>query len=435
MVFYMQNILLYLSCCLSCFIVITILLGFMDGRYHRITKKRYIYIVMEICIVLGIAWVNMLNHAFFNFAVWVLFVGFCSLFLYYEDYNRTIKRLLECEVLIFLIAICESLGVVLTDWILKCLHIEIQTYVMQSCIETAFSKVILIFLYYMVVNRLLKKRVVYFTRQQYVFNSVIILCFLVDIIVISDNMAHRPDNYFLVLNLGCIVLAALYLLYFVKIINEKKSLEYEVQLLAEQAEMQYKYYQHQEKEYNKTIRILHDVNKHIKTIEQLSLNGYSENVEMYTKQIGEKLKILIPVKYTGNPILDILLTDRMAIMEEKEIDLSIKVDNVNLDFIDSIDITTIFGNLLDNAVEACENAENNRKITVEIGVYHEMVSIRVKNTCSSVIKWKNGQPVSEKGKNHGIGLLNVRYSIEKYDGNMKLREKNGVFIVDIFLNS
>ena len=432
----MQNILLYLSCCLSCFIVITILFGFMDGRYHRINQKRYVYVIIEIIVVLAIALINMLEHAFLNFVVWVLFVGACSLFLYYEDYDRPIKRLLESEVLIFLIAICESLGVVLADWILKCLHIEGQTYIMKTCIETAFSKVILIFLYYMAVNRLLKKRVAYFTRQQYVFNSVIILCFLVDIIVIADNMAHRPDNnYFLVLNLGCIVLAALYLLYFVKIMNENKSLEYEVHLLEKQAEMQYKYYKRQEKEYNKTIRVLHDVNKHIKTIEQLSLNGYSEDVEIYTKQIGGKLKTLIPVQYTGNPILDILLTDRKTIMEEKEIDFCIKVDNVNLDFIDSIDITTIFGNILDNAVEACENIEGNRKIAIEIGSYHEMISIRVENTCASAVKWKNGHPVSEKGKNHGIGLLNVQHSIEKYDGNMQLRENNGVFIVDIFLNS
>lgn len=51
------------------------------------------------------------------------------------------------------------------------------------------------------------------------------------------------------------------------------------------------------------------------------------------------------------------------------------------------------------------------------------------------VKWKNDMPVSEKGKNRGIGLMNVRRAIEKYDGDMKLEEENGMFIVDIFLNS
>jgi len=45
-----------------------------------------------------------------------------------------------------------------------------------------------------------------------------------------------------------------------------------------------------------------------------------------------------------------------------------------------------------------------------------MVVVKIENSCNRV-KWKNGMPVSEKGKNRGIGLLNVQNSIEKYDGN------------------
>ena len=63
-----------------------------------------------------------------------------------------------------------------------------------------------------------------------------------------------------------------------------------------------------------------------------------------------------------------------------------------------------------------------------------MISIRIENNCTTV-KWKNGVPVSEKGQNHGMGLLNVRRSIEKYDGSIKLKEEDNIFIVDIFLNS
>lgn len=431
---YMQDMILYFSSCLSCFIVITILFGFMDGRYHRAVEKRCIYIGIKTCFVFGIAAINMYNNALINFTTWMLFVGFSSFFLYHDDFTQPLKRMLECEILIFVIAICESLGVVIVDWILVYLRIQISTAVMQSCIETAFSKIVLIFIYYMAISRLMKKPDMPFTKQQYAFNAVVILYSFVDIIVIADNMVHRPDNYLSVLNLGCIVLAALYLLYFTKIINEKNYLQYEVKALEEQARMQYKYYIRQEKEYHKTLRVLHDVNKHIETIEQLYSNGYREDVTKYTEEIGGRLQSLIPVQYTGNPILDILLTDRTAMMSEKEIEFEIHVDNVSLNFLDAIDITTIFGNLLDNAIEACEKLRSNRKIIVEISGYHEMLSVRVKNTFHAV-QWKNGLPVSEKGKNHGLGLFNVRHSVEKYDGNIDLREENDMFVVDIFLNS
>ena len=49
--------------------------------------------------------------------------------------------------------------------------------------------------------------------------------------------------------------------------------------------------------------------------------------------------------------------------------------------------------------------------------------------------WYHGKPVSRKGKNHGIGLINVENTIKKYNGNMILKEKQGEFVCDIILNS
>ncbi len=430
----MENIILYLCSCLSCFIIVTILYGFMDSRYNRTFANKYIYIGIELGMTFGIAVVNLLHNEILNITTWIVVVGFVAYILYYEDFIKPVKRVLECEISMGVIAICESLGVSLTDWLLELLDIEIKANTMRICLETAFSKIILIFLYFMVAGKLMKKREAPFTKLQYVFNCIILLYTLIDLIVIADNMNNRPNNYFLVLNLGCIVLADLYLLYLIKVMSEKSFLEYEVKSMEKQADLQYKYYVRQEQKYNKTLGLLHDVNKHIKTIEQLYLKGNTEIAAEYTKQIGGMLQPLISARYTGNPILDILLADYISIMDEKGIDFDIKVDNVKMDFIDAMDITTIFGNLLDNAIEACDNVENDRKIIVKIGAYHEMISIRMENNCTTV-KWKNGIPISEKGQNRGMGLLNVRRSIEKYDGSIKLKEEDGIFIVDIFLNS
>lgn len=406
----------------------------MDDRYNRAFANKYIYIGTELGITFGVAVVNLCHNEILNITAWIVAVGLAAYILYYEDFVKTVKRILECEIFIGVITVCESLGVGMTDWLLELLNIEIRDSTMLLCLETAFSKVILIFLYFMAVGKLMKKKQAPFTKLQYVSNCIILGYTLIDIIVIADNMNNRPNNYFLVLNLGCIVLADLFLLYLIKVMNEKSFLEYEMKLMEKQADLQYKYYMRQEQKYNKTLGLLHDVNKHIKSIEQLYLNGNTKIAAEYTKQIGGMLQPLIPDKYTGNPILDILLADYLAIMDEKQIDFDIKVDNVKMDFMDSIDITTIFGNLLDNAIEACDGMEKDRKIVVKIGAYHEMISIRMENNCAA-IKWKNGVPVSDKGRNHGMGLPNVRRSIEKYDGSIKLKVEDGIFIVDIFLNS
>ena len=204
-------------------------------------------------------------------------------------------------------------------------------------------------------------------------------------------------------------------------------------MLEQQASLQYEYYLTQTEKYNATVQILHDVNKHIKAIEELYLSNQGKMATEYTRKINETLKPLIPVRYTGNPILDILLTDKSAIMKEKDIKFSVKIDNVDLKHIESIDVTTIFGNLLDNSIEAAERVGGSRRIFIKISSYHQMISVTIENS-SNYVKWKNGMPISEKGKDRGIGILNVQRSIEKYDGDIKFKWEENKFIVQLFLN-
>lgn len=430
----MKTVVLYISSCLSCFIVMTILLEFMNERYKRSFKNKYLYLTVKLGLTAAIAGVNMMGFAVFNFVVWVAVVAGCAYFLYYENADKPVKRILECEILICIIAVCETLGVVVTDRILEVSGIEITSDLMINSVEVAFSKVILIFLYYMVVAGLMRRREIPASYLQYFFNSTILAYTLLDIVVIIYNMNHRQENYFLILNLGCIVLADLYLVYLVKVMNEKGHLEYKFTLLERQSELQYQYYVRQEQKYSRTVAILHDVDKHMKLVERLCMNGEIDNAREYAGQVGSMLQPLVPLKYTGNPILDILLTDRAEIMEEKGMKYNIQVEHTNLDFIDAIDVTTIFGNLLDNAIEACEQMETEKLICIYIKAYHEMVAIQIKNSCS-VIHWKKGWPVSEKNGHQGLGLLNVKQIIEKYEGSMSLKAQDGMFIVNIFLNS
>lgn len=253
---------------------------------------------------------------------------------------------------------------------------------------------------------------------------------LISLMIFNRGQIH----YLCVVNMGCIVLVDLYLLYSVKMAGEKNYYENQVKALEQQANIQYEYYLAQTKKYEKTVQILHDVKNHIKAIQNLYADGQENTAGRYANEIGELLKPLIPRRYTGNPILDILLADKEAVMKEKGISLELKIDNVSLDFIKPSDATTIFGNLLDNAVEASEKADGDKSVHVKISSYHRMIVVKIENSCNKVA-WRNGMPVSDKGKNRGIGLLNVQNSIEKYDGNIKLRQEKDRFVAELFLNS
>lgn len=430
----MDDLLLAICTCLSCFIVIAILFQFMNDRYNKTFHNKYTYYFVEIISIIGISIINLFGISVLNLIVWIIAVIIISYIFYFDDSDNALKRIVECEVLLFYIAVCEALGVVFVDWMLKLLQIDIKTNTMQGCMEVTFSKVVVIFMYYMIFTRLMNKRKTAFTKVEWAINFIILIYSLINMFVIAEGVLRGQANFILTINMGCIVLADLYLLYFIKVANEKKYLEGEIVILEKQAHMQYEYYLMQEQKYNATVQILHDIDKHVKSIENLYANGENGEATEYVKEIKNMLEPLIPIKYTGNPILDILLTDKATISKEKKIKFEIKVDNINMNFLEAIDATTIFGNLIDNAIEAVEKVSENKYIRISILPYQEMVLVRIENN-SLPLRWRSGLPVSEKGKNHGIGLLNVKRSIEKYDGDISFQQKNGIVTVDLLLNS
>ena len=425
---------LYMCTTLSCFIVVSIIWEFMNEKYHQALKNKYVYYLIKAGMIMIITAIHILGNPFLNLLIWGIGAAFCAWFLYYDGHDKPFQRIIQCEVLLLCIGICDLLGIVCGNFLLRIFHISIETDILMTCFEMIFSKAVVIFLYYIILRKRMKLGNIPFSQMQYFIYFSVFLYTLFNILVMAYNVERRPGDHLFVVNLCCIVVGDLCLLYFARVIKKRNALEYEIRLLEKQTEILYGYYVYQEQKYNKTIQILHDINKHIKSIEQLYANQEIEQAEEYTEQLRNMLTPLVPVRYTDNPLLDMLLTDKVAIMDEKSIHFDAKIDNVDLTFIDAVDVTTIFGNLLDNAMEACEEIKEERSIHIEITAFYEMIVIRMKNS-SPPVKWKNGFPVSEKGKNRGIGLMNVRRTIEKYGGDMKLEEEKGTFIVDIFLNS
>lgn len=110
----MNTVLLVLLCnALSCFIISTILFQFMNGKYKKSSRNRYVYIVIETGTVIFTFCINMLNNSMLNLAVWGVLTGIIAYVLYYEDMDKPLRRIIECEALVFCMSVCESLGVIL----------------------------------------------------------------------------------------------------------------------------------------------------------------------------------------------------------------------------------------------------------------------------------------------------------------------------------
>ncbi len=169
-------------------------------------------------------------------------------------------------------------------------------------------------------------------------------------------------------------------------------------------------------------------------IENLYEAKKDDMAKTYAKEIGQMLVPLCLEDYTNNPILNVLLNDKKRIASLHSICFNLDIGTVHLGFMEPIEVTTVFGNLLDNAIEACDLVPNHRYIDMKLDKYNEIIVINISNCTMPIEKWSVGKPVSRKGKNHGIGLLNVENIIKKYNGSMVLEEANKKFSCKIIFN-
>ena len=133
-------------------------------------------------------------------------------------------------------------------------------------------------------------------------------------------------------------------------------------------------------------------------------------------------------------MLNILLADRKQAAESIGIRFVVRVKSTGLGFIEPVDVTTLFGNLLENAMQAVLKCSGERYIKVHIKNYNEMLSIRIENSVENEVRIKNGKPVNTGGKGTGIGCLNVQRCVEKYGGSVLYKNGNGKFYSDVILN-
>lgn len=193
------------------------------------------------------------------------------------------------------------------------------------------------------------------------------------------------------------------------------------------------------REQNENSKILiHDITKHLKTIQQLSENKDS-NISKYISEIVADYSIMNPIDYCNNPTVNLITHRYYEICKKNNINFTISIKNANIDFIKEHDITALLDNLLENAVEAALMT-NEKFIDFSISTRNSnFVIIKNSNSCNKKPKYIDGTLVSSKSTSgmHGIGTRSIKRVVEKYNGNleMKFDSNTNTFTSTIGINS
>lgn len=137
--------------------------------------------------------------------------------------------------------------------------------------------------------------------------------------------------------------------------------------MQQQETLQLQMYQELQKKYNETREISHDINRHIVSLKTLIDNSSNKQAEKYLSELTEESNRLHPVIKNQNSMLEIILNTTFAKCNKNNIELKLNIEDFPMKFISDMDMTTIFSNLLDNAIDACmEISKSQRKIRVII---------------------------------------------------------------------
>lgn len=405
---------------------------FMGKVEKNIYKKKTAYILVYLIFTIIVSAISLLGNGLLNLVT--ITIGTILVGSYYYNNSRKYKiYYIAFSVCLF---ICDILATGIITIVISLLDIHIQNIAYYQIvlvisirlIEFIYCKLAVLF-----INRRNASKLTIMQTLGFIIIQLFSLIYMFSLFSYIQIFSRIEDTIILNINVLLILIINVYITYMFDSISKKNILENEVNLYKQQSEFQYKYYDNLEKKYQGSRKLAHDIRNHLYTIEELYKINDTNSAKEYTNDIHKMLNELNQRYYTSNKVLNIILNDKFDYIKEKDIDIICRIGDVDLSFIRDIDITTIFANLLDNAIEATLEIEKNAYIKLDINKFNELLVINISNSIINKPIYKNKKFKSTKENHNGLGIENIKKSLEKYDGTMMIDYKEDEFKVNIVI--
>lgn len=200
-------------------------------------------------------------------------------------------------------------------------------------------------------------------------------------------------------------------------------------------ETQYQQYQKSKEAQGLINYKYHDLKQYITVMRQGNDNSYGEKI---LDKIEEEISDYETQNKTGNAVLDTILTAKSIVCRQNHINLTSVVDGSMLDFMGTMDICSVFGNALDNAIEYEIKHVDEEKRMIHLMVVKQknaFLVIRVENYCEEIMDLDDKLPDTTKADTslHGYGLRSIQQVVHKYGGEMLLDSDGNWFQLKILI--
>lgn len=224
--------------------------------------------------------------------------------------------------------------------------------------------------------------------------------------------------------------------YLIDNIIERETKLYESKLLQLQVKNQINMYQSISDNFNKQKQKTHEYKNQIICIESLLAHKNYTKLESYVQSIYGNLNKELDAINTNNSIVNAILNTKYQEAIKKDIVFVFKFNDLTDIGISDGDIITILSNLLDNAIEACENCPDDKIIKFKLVKEDGELIISVKNTFNHELNYENGEIKTTKTYNpeeHGVGIKNVIQVVKKHHGVYAIKDYGKEFLFSIII--
>lgn len=392
---------------------------------NRVDRKReWAAVAVAVTDVLLVVWRR--QTAYFDMLTSVMEISLIAVALLLLSDSR--RRIL-CETSIFVFWILNMADYIIGFLIVTYRHTDIMNIYRVNEIHVAFLILKLVFLI-LVGMRKMEFQIHDLKSNRNVFRTLIIVETIV-VCYFQWQLKNRSSerivsNGVILLFLGGCILAAGVAA--VVLFNERDYMNY-IKVRNDQLERNYESIYQNQKEVS---RISHDFKNHMNLIVNYLENKEVEKALQYCYQIREPLRMQEEKVWSGDKVVDIVLTDKLQLAKRKRIAVVTEIQRMGKLGMTDYDICVIFANLLDNAIEACSKLEEEkRKIWIGLKKQGPVLVLKIENCVTE--KYDTIRSTKHDGRPHGIGMESVKKAVVKYQGRMQMRWEEETFQVTITL--
>ena len=248
-------------------------------------------------------------------------------------------------------------------------------------------------------------------------------------VAMMSQAGNAADDYARLTAVAGFVVVYVLGFYYMTSLLEKESQMQRLKLLHEQTQNQMNLYQSMKKRYEQQRRFSHDYKNQLNCIQGMIETGQTKEALEYISGLTGKFRQSEMCVNTDHAVVNVMLNQKYQEASDKGIAMTMVSGDLSGLTISEEDIVTLLGNLLDNAIEACEKLGGNKVIQFKMVVEEGQLVLSIRNPVRDAVRIKDNRIVTSKRdkSQHGIGLMNVDSVIRKNNGTSVLKCEDGWF--------